>query len=85
MANLIKVPTLPLLLFFGLTIGVSYLIAWLYRNDYGIKKIIYAYGLYLIPFLILNLIFHLLWILWAGIYLVGIVVLIFRNQHYFDR
>lgn len=37
MANLIKVPPLPLLLFFGLTIGVSYLIAWLCRNDYGIK------------------------------------------------
>ncbi|PCR99311.1 hypothetical protein RT41_GL001952 [Lactococcus fujiensis JCM 16395] len=44
-----------------------------------------AYAIYVLPYLILSLFLHIKVILIIGIYLFGIIVLVFRNQHYFDK
>ncbi|MBL1229765.1 hypothetical protein IW492_11035 [Enterococcus sp. BWB1-3] len=64
---------------------MSYFLAWFYRNNYDPQKILVAYALYLIPFIILGLLLQLKLILIIGIYLFGLVVVIFRNNTYFNE
>ncbi|MCL2677217.1 MAG: hypothetical protein FWF14_05020 [Streptococcaceae bacterium] len=82
MANL---STLPLAFLFIGTIVVAYIIAWFYRNDYEPRRYLKAYLIYGVPLLIVGLILHVKIILIIGIYLFGSIVLVFRNQHYFDK
>nr|WP_269438745.1 hypothetical protein [Lactococcus cremoris] len=70
---------------FLLTILVAYLLAWFYRNDYDPMKMINAYLIYSLPFFLLGLFIHVRIILIFGTYILGMIILIFRNQHYFDR
>lgn len=70
---------------FILTVVVAYFIAWAYREEYDPMKYVRAYAIYVLPYLILSLFLHIKVILIIGIYLFGIIVLVFRNQHYFDK
>lgn len=83
--ELLKNPILPLASIFLLTILVAYLIAWFYRNDYDPMKMINAYLIYSLPLFLLGLFIHVRIILIFGTYILGMIILIFRNQHYFDR
>lgn len=68
-----------------ITVLVSYGIAWYYRENYDPKYYLKAYAFYTILFLITSPIWHIPFILILGILLLGAVVLIFRNQYYFDE
>lgn len=83
--ELLKNPILPLASIFLLTILVAYLLAWFYRNDYDPMKMINAYLIYSLPLFLLGLFIHVRIILTFGTYILGMIILIFRNQHYFDR
>ena len=83
--ELLKNSILPLASIFLLTILVAYLIAWFYRNDYDPMKMINAYLIYSLPLFLLGLFIHVRIILIFGTYILGMIILIFRNQHYFDR
>jgi hypothetical protein len=80
-----KIPTLPLVTLFVGTIIVVYLIAWFLREDYGAKRTVRAYLIYIFPCFLTGLILRVNIVLIVGIYLFGAVILVFRNQHYFDR
>ncbi|WP_270516936.1 hypothetical protein [Lactococcus petauri] len=68
-----------------MTVLVSYAIAWYYRENYDPKYYLRAYIVYTIAFLTTSPVWHIPLILSLGIILLGAVVLIFRNQHYFDK
>lgn len=81
----LKMPVLPLAFVFILTIAVAYGIAWGYRNDYDGLKMLKMYLIYGLPFSILSIFLHIKIMLIIGIYILGGIILIFRNQHYFDH
>lgn len=83
--SLAKIPVIPLVTIFIITIIAAYVIAWYYREEYDPMRYIKAYLIYAIPFLILSLVLHVNIVLIIGTYLFGAVVLVFRNQHYFDH
>lgn len=85
MPAIVKMPVLPLFSVFILTIIVAYVIAWFYRNDYDPMKMIKAYLIYVLPFLVISVLLHVKIMLIIGIYILGLIILIFRNQHYFDH
>ena len=85
MSPMLNIPVLPLVSMFVITILVACLIAWHYRNDYEPLHYFKAYLIYALPFLGVSLIFHLKIVLIIGIYIFGMIILIFRNQHYFDK
>ncbi|AYG02021.1 hypothetical protein D7I46_12810 [Lactococcus allomyrinae] len=85
MPAIVKMPVLPLFSVFILTIIVAYVIAWLYRNDYDPMKMIKAYLIYALPFLMISMLLHVKIMLIIGIYILGLIILVFRNQHYFDH
>lgn len=80
-----KSPILPLASVFILTILVAYLLAWFYRNDYDPMKMIRAYLIYGLPLFLLRFLLQVRLILIFGTYIFGVIILIFRNQHYFDQ
>lgn len=80
-----KSPILPLASVFILTILVAYLLAWFYRDDYDPMKMIRAYLIYGLPFFLLGFLLQVRLILIFGTYIFGVIILIFRNQHYFDQ
>lgn len=80
-----KSPILPLASVFILTILVAYLLAWFYRNDYDPMKMIRAYLIYGLTFFLLGFLLQVRLILIFGTYIFGVIILIFRNQHYFDQ
>ena len=80
-----KNPILPLASVFILTILVAYLLAWFYRNDYDPMKMIRAYLIYGLPLFLLGFLLQVRLILILGTYIFGVIILIFRNQHYFDQ
>ena len=80
-----KLPTISLLSLLVITFAVAYYIAWRYRDDYDAKRLIKPYLIYA-PFLLIGgLILQVSWLLIIGFYLFGLVVLIFRSQHYFNK
>ncbi|QDK71917.1 hypothetical protein FLP15_05160 [Lactococcus protaetiae] len=85
MPAIVKMPVLPLFSVFILTIIVAYVIAWFYRNDYDPMKMIKAYLIYVLPFLVISVLLHVKIMLIIGIYILGLIILVFRNQHYFDH
>lgn len=85
MSPILKIPIIPLLSIFILTILVAYAIAWFYRDDYDPMKMLKAYFFYGLPFLALSLFLHIRLILIIGMYILGLIILVFRNQHYFDH
>jgi len=80
-----KSPILPLASVFILTILVAYLLARFYRNDYDPMKMIRAYLIYGLPLFLLGFLLQVRLILIFGTYIFGVIILIFRNQHYFDQ
>lgn len=80
-----KSPILPLASVFILTILVAYLLAWFYRNDYDPMKMIRAYLIYGLRFFLLGFLLQVRLILIFGTYIFGVIILIFRNQHYFEQ
>jgi hypothetical protein len=63
---------------------LDYFLAWLGRNDYDFSKIARLYGVIGGIFCLLSSFFLVNWVLAIGLFLFGFVVLVFRNQHYFD-
>ena len=63
---------------------LAYFLAWLGRNDYDFSKIARLYGVIGGIFCLLSSFFLVNWVLAIGVFLCGFVVLVFRNQHYFD-
>ncbi|MFC4653258.1 hypothetical protein ACFO26_10110 [Lactococcus nasutitermitis] len=80
-----KIATFPLITMFLLTVIVAYGIAWYYRTDYEPAKMIKAYLIYAPIFAVISIFLQLKIVLIIGIYIFGAVILIFRNQHYFDK
>ena len=63
---------------------LAYFLAWLGRNDYDFSKIARLYGVIGGILCLLSSFFLVNWVLAIGLFLFGFVVLVFRNQHYFD-
>ncbi|MDR0299908.1 MAG: hypothetical protein LBI13_07535 [Streptococcaceae bacterium] len=84
-ASILKLNSIALLSLFIGTFLIAYLIAWILRDEYNPIKYIRVYGIYILPLVILGLLLRIPLILIFGIYLFGAVVLVFRNQHYFDK
>ncbi|AZZ61028.1 hypothetical protein DSM07_06790 [Oenococcus sp. UCMA 16435] len=83
---LAHIPTLPLLAVLLITIFLAYYLPYHFRDVYDPVPITKFYALYLIVILLANLIiFHVRWILVLGIYLMGILILVFRSNHYFYK
>ncbi|MDR0297727.1 MAG: hypothetical protein LBI11_03630 [Streptococcaceae bacterium] len=84
MVDVTKMNPWPLFGLFVATLIVAYAIAYWARNDYDIRKIWKPYLIYAAPLVVFDIIFWIPWILAAGCYLFGAIILVFRNQHYFD-
>lgn len=83
---LAHIPTLPLLAVLFITISLAYYLPYHFRNVYDPIPITKFYSLYSIVIFLANLtIFHVRWILVLGIYLTGILILVFRSNHYFYK
>ncbi len=80
-----SIKTVPLLLSFLAIIVIVRMIAWYCRDEYGIKKPFLLYGVIGGSFCITSLFFQLPFFLALGLFLFGFIVLIFRNQYYFDK
>lgn len=82
---MLQINTAVLASLFCLTITAVYLIAWIFKDKYDLRYYLKAYLLYFVPFVVLGIVLKLGIMLILGIYLFGAVILIFRNQHYFDK
>lgn len=80
-----KIDTVSLLLGFLGIWFIAYIIAWVGRNEYDFIKSAKRYSLIASVFCIVCLFFQIKWILVIGLFLFGFIILIFRNQHYFDK
>lgn len=79
-----KIDSGALLLLFLLTVVVSWLLAWYFRDQYGTRSLIRAYLVYGIIQLFLGLIiWGLPFVLVIGIYLLGALLTAFRSNTYF--
>lgn len=63
---------------------LAYFLAWLGRNEYDFLKVARLYGAIGGIFCLLSSFFLVNWVLAVGLFLFGFIVLVFRNQHYFD-
>ncbi|MDR0199931.1 MAG: hypothetical protein LBI43_05070 [Streptococcaceae bacterium] len=80
-----SIPMIPLVTLFVITLVVAYGIAWYYREEYNPMHYLRAYALYALPYALAALVLHMRPMLILGIYLFGGIILVFRNQHYFDH
>lgn len=79
-----EIKTIPLVVgFLGIWV-IAYLVAWLGRNEYDFKKPARNYAILGGLFCLAMIFFQVRWILAIGLFIFGFIVLIFRNQHYFD-
>jgi len=72
-----------LLLMFLITFAYAVVIVYLHRDRNDIRQIYKWYLAYLLPFIILCVVFHLQVVLQIGIYLAGAVVVLHRSNRYF--
>ncbi|CQR25258.1 hypothetical protein BN1356_01599 [Streptococcus varani] len=80
-----EINTFSLLLgFLGIWI-IAYLAAWIGRDEYDFVKVAKLYALIGGGFCLLMIPIDVNWFLAIGLFIFGFIVLIFRNQHYFDK
>ncbi|MCP1638868.1 preprotein translocase subunit YajC [Streptococcus gallinaceus] len=80
-----NIKTLPLLISFVAIITIVYFLAWYCRDEYSIKKPFLLYCVFGGAWCVASLFFRVQFFLALGLFFFGFIVMIFRNQHYFDK